>query len=44
MRAKHSDAVQKLKTKFITGKCEFQKESDQKINELTKEANMVSVF
>ncbi len=41
MRSKHSDAVQRLKTKFITEKCAFQKESDTKIGEMAKEANMV---
>eukprot|EP00794_Sanderia_malayensis_P009017 gene9017-9981_t len=40
MRVKHSDAVQKLKTKFITEKCAFQDESDKKIGAMAKEANM----
>eukprot|EP00795_Rhopilema_esculentum_P009033 gene9033-16676_t len=40
MRATHSDAVQKLKAKFIAEKCAFQKTSDEKINKLTKEANL----
>ena len=41
MRAKHSEAVQKLKAKFIEEKCTFQKTSDEKLNKLTKEANLV---
>ena len=44
MRAKHSEAVQKIKAKFIAEKCAFQKESDGKISELTREANLVRIY
>lgn len=41
MRAKHSEAVQKLKAKFLAEKCAFQKTSDEQLSKLTKEANLV---
>ena len=44
MRAEHSEAVQKLKAKFIEEKCTFQKRSDDKLSKLTKEANLVRKF
>jgi len=39
MRAKHSDAIQQLKTKFLNEKREFQHDSDNKITALAKQAN-----
>ena len=44
MRVKHSEAVQKIKAKFIAEKCAFQKEADGKISELTREANLVRIY
>ena len=42
MRAKHSEAVQSLKAKFLSEKYQFQKTSDDKLSKLAKEANLVS--
>ena len=44
VRHKHSEAVQKLKSKFLQEKRVFQEDSDAKIQDLTKEANMVRLI
>jgi len=42
MRGKHSDTIQQLKAKFLQEKSEYTEESNEKIEELSREANKVS--
>ncbi|XP_033123789.1 calcium-binding and coiled-coil domain-containing protein 1-like [Anneissia japonica] len=39
MRGKHTDTIQKLKSKFLAEKREFQQESDGKIQQVAQQAN-----
>ncbi|KAK2164249.1 hypothetical protein LSH36_67g04009 [Paralvinella palmiformis] len=39
MRGKHSEAIQQLKTRFLTEKREYQQESENKISSMSKQAN-----
>ena len=41
MRAKHSEAIQKLKSQFLREKRTYQKESDTKIQEMAQQASQV---
>lgn len=42
LRVKHADAIQEMKTKYVTERQEYQIASQQKIADLTKQANKVS--
>ena len=41
MRGKHSEAIQKLKSQFLREKRSYQKESDEKIQEMAQQASHV---
>lgn len=41
MRGKHSDAIQKLKSKFLKEKRDFQHDSEAKVVSMSKQANKV---
>jgi hypothetical protein len=43
MRGKHSDAIQQLKTRFLTEKRDYQLDSENKINSMAKQANKVKL-
>lgn len=42
MRGKHSEAIQKLKSQFLREKRTYQKESDEKIQEMAQQASQAS--
>lgn len=42
MRAKHTNAIQELKSKFLAEKRVYQNESDDKLNTMTRLANKVT--
>ena len=42
MRAKHSEAIQKLKSHFLRDKRTYQQESDSRIHEMAQQATQVS--
>nr|XP_002132105.1 coiled-coil domain-containing protein 166-like [Ciona intestinalis] len=44
MRGKHSDTIQQLKSQFLQEKAEYTDESEEKIQELAKEANKKAVL
>lgn len=44
MRSTHTNAIQDLKSKFLTEKRSYQNDSDSKINTMTKLANTVSAM
>ena len=44
MRAKHSEAIQKLKSHFLRDKRNYQQESDSRIQEMAQQASQVSAF
>lgn len=41
MRGKHSEAIQKLKSQFLREKRSYQRESDDKIQEMAQQASQV---
>lgn len=43
MRAKHSEAIQKLKVQFLQEKKQFQDQSDTRIEAMAKQANQVTL-
>ena len=43
-RAEHSEAMQKLKTDFLTQKRNYQNEADTKVSAMAKQANKVRTY